>query len=139
MDDVLNAVLADIRESLGSVPLYTDQARMNRDNPAPPFALLVPVSEPADPSSRYSPESAAVFGLNVWGPQWRVLQIRRSLEWLRRHEIGSYGTSQNLRYGLWTRSFDREQDWLMPDGITEVWNLSSTYRCRFANFAGVSP
>ena len=142
MNDVINAVLEKLELSLTAhgIPLYFDRASLNRAREAggdvldPPYALLLPVTEPADRPNRYRSASAAIFGTNVWGAQWQVLRARESLEWLRRYEVGSHGSAINLRYRLWTRSFT-EQDALMPDGVTPVWMLSDTWRCQYENLA----
>jgi hypothetical protein len=129
VDDAINAVLPSILASLNGVPLYDrDPAKLKRQSPDLPYALLLPVSEPADPNIF---DSAAIFGLNVWGPYPTVSGIRHSLQWLRRYEVGRYGDAQNIRYRLWTRSFDPAPDHLMPDGATQVWNLSTTYRAQY--------
>ena len=133
MDDAISAVLADIKTSLGTTPLYFSQHTLNKQAPAVPYALLQPVSRPADPLNRYRVQSAAIFGLNVWGTQATCLRIERDLAWLERAERGNYNTSHNLRYSLWTRTFTRE-DWLI-NGQYEAWNLSTTYRCEYENFA----
>lgn len=125
--------MADLQTSLGTTPLYFNRNKMNRDAPAVPYALLQPVSRPVDPPNRYRVQSAAIFGLNVWGTQATCLRIDRDLAWLERAERGIYNTSQNLRYSLWTEAFN-EEDWLI-NGTYSAWNLSKTYRCEFDNFA----
>lgn len=132
----LQAVIGDIRTSLGMVPLYTQRAKLNGDNPAPPYALLLPVSTPADPD-RY--DGVLVAGLNVWGSLGQVSDIAASLDWLDGYQIGVYGSIQNIRYTKQSGPISIEPEVMMPDGKTEMWNWSPTYRCAFAHFPGGGP
>lgn len=128
----LQAVTPDIRAALGDVPLYLSASRLNRDDPDPSYALLVPISQPQDPNQF---DAVLIAGLNVWGPLWRVSGIAESLEWLDGHHVGVYENLQNIRYARQGRTMFKEPETSMPDGATELWNLSETYRIIYAHFA----
>ncbi len=132
----LAAILPGVRTTLGTIPLYTQQSRLNREKPAPPYALVQPISQPADPNAF---DAVLVFGLDIWAPLWRLSEIASSLEWLDGHDVGIHGAVQNLRYARQGRTMFREPETLMPDGVTELWHLSDSVRCTYAHFPGAPP
>ncbi len=132
----MKGVLPGIRETFGPADLYTQRRRLNAEKPDPPYGLLEPISEPADPNAF---DSVLVFGLEYWNTEWEVLRMADELEWLKRHHVGSLagGVAQNVRYRRQGRVIAAEPEITMPDGVTEVWHLSDSYRVQFANFLGV--
>lgn len=118
------------------MPLYSQQSKLNRENPAPPYALIQPISDPEKPN-RF--DGVLVFGLDVWAPLWKLSEFSVALEWLDTHYIGSHGALKNLRYSKQGGTMFKEPEVLMPDGVTELWHLSRSYRARFAYFPGPAP
>lgn len=131
MPDPIEPVLSPLRTSLDPGALYTQRATLEKENPSPDYALLLPISQPQDPNAF---DAVLVFGLNVWAPLWRLFEIMAEIEWLDGHQVGKHAPYQNLRYTRAGRTYSAEPDLKMPDGVTEVWNLSDTYRCQYADF-----
>lgn len=94
------------------------------------------MSQPEDPNHF---DAVLVFGLDVWAPLWRLSEIAESLEWLDDHRIGVHGNIQNIRYRMQGATIFKEPEVLMPDGVTELWHLSRTYRATYFHLPGPSP
>lgn len=132
MADPLEPIDARLKTSLDPAELFYQRGELNRQNPDPPYSLIQPISQPEDPNAY---DAVLVFGLNVWAPLWRLMEVMAELEWLDGHQVGSHEDYQNLRYTRAGRTWAAEPDLKMPDGVTEVWNLSDTYRVQFADFS----
>lgn len=126
----LAAIIPDIRTALGDTPLYTQKSRLNREAPPPPYVLLLPISQPADPDAF---DSVLVAGLDIWGPLWRVSEIADSLSWLEDRYEGRHEDAGKIRYSFQGQTWTQEPEATMPDGVTELWHLSATLRIRYVN------
>ncbi len=131
MPDPIEPIVTPLGTSLNPAPLFTQRGELERQNPQPPYALLQPISQPEDPNAF---DAVLVFGLTVWAPLWQLFEVMAEIEWLDGHQEGDHAPYQNLRYTRAGRTYSAEPDLKMPDGVTEVWNLSDTYRCQYADF-----
>lgn len=136
LEQIITTVLPSIRSTLDPAPLYTQRRQLNAERPDPPYGLLLVISQPADPNVF---DSVLLFGLEYWDTEWGVLAMADELEWLNEHHIFSVanGAAQNVRYRRQGRVMTPEPEITMPDGTTEVWHLSDSYRVQFANFAAL--
>lgn len=128
MLEPMYAIRPDIAASLGTTPLYKQWSWVNKNAPAPPYAVLAPVIRPANPNDF---DKALDIGLDIIAPIHRIDALMNSVGWLDDHVIATHGELQYIKYSLRSGPVFREPDVFMPDGTTEVWHYSGLYRATY--------
>lgn len=134
MLEPMYAVQPRIDTSLGTVPLYNQWSWVNRNNQAPPYAVLAPVIRAASPNAF---DKALDIGLDILAPADDINALMDSVSWLDDHIIAIHGKLQYIKYSLRSGPVFREPDTFMPDNVTEVWHYSGTYRATYTLITSV--